>query len=156
MADALVVVTAAMTDPDAAALSREMTLEVAALYGDDPNGPSGFTPEMFSPPEGRFLVGYLDGRPVAIAAFRRIDTDLARVHRVYVRPEARGRGMSRRMMGHLEALATAAGYRRLELETGTRQPAARRVYESLGYTPVPSFPPYENDPISCCYAKALA
>jgi GNAT superfamily N-acetyltransferase len=155
MADALVVVTAAMTDPDAAALSHEMTVEVATLYGDDPNRPNGFTAEMFSPPEGRFLVGYLDGQPVAIAAYRRVDGDLARVHRVFVRPEARGQGLSRRMMGHIEALASEAGYRRLELETGTRQPAARRVYESLGYTPIPSFPPYENDPVSCCYAKRI-
>jgi GNAT superfamily N-acetyltransferase len=155
MADALVVVTAAMTDPDAAALSREMTLEVAALYGEDPDRPSSFTAEMFSPPEGRFLVGYLDDQPAAIAAYLRVDTDLARVHRVFVRPEVRGRGLSRRMMGHIEALAAEAGYRRLELETGTRQPAARRVYESLGYTPIPSFAPYENDPMSRCYAKRI-
>jgi GNAT superfamily N-acetyltransferase len=151
----LTITTCAMTDPDAAALVREMTVEVATLYGDDPDQPSSYTPEMFAPPSGQFLVGYLDGRPVACAAYRRVEDRLAQAHRVFVRPAARGAGIARRMMVHVEAMAVEAGYDTLRLETGTLQPAAIRVYESLGYTPIPVFSPYEDDPVSVCYAKRI-
>jgi GNAT superfamily N-acetyltransferase len=155
MITALTVETRAMTDPDAAALVREMTVEVATLYGDDPEQPSSYTAEMFAPPTGQFLVGYLGGRPVACAAYRRVDDELAQAHRVFVRPEARGAGIARRMMDHVEAMAAEAGYRTLRLETGTLQPAAIRVYESLGYTPIPAFGQYVDDPVSRCYAKRI-
>jgi GNAT superfamily N-acetyltransferase len=155
MTVALVVATRAMTDPDAADLVRGMTVEVATLYGDDPDQPSSLTAEMFAPPQGRFVVGYLEGEPVACAAYRRIDDELAQAHRVFVRPAARSAGIAKRMMGHLEALAIEDGYRTMRLETGVLQPAAIKVYESLGYTPIPAFGPYEDDPLSRCYAKSL-
>jgi putative acetyltransferase len=55
----------------------------------------------------------------------------------------------------VERRAKDLGYRTLRLETGTRQPAAIRLYESLGYTPIACFPPYEDDPFSRCYAKRI-
>lgn len=155
MTTALTIEPRAMTDPDAAGLAREMTVEVAALYGDDPDQPSSYTAEMFAPPGGQFLVGYLDGRPVGCAAYRRIDEGLAQAHRVFVRPAARGAGIARRLMEQVEVMAAEAGYDTLRLETGTLQPAAMRVYESLGYTPIPAFGPYKDDPVSRCYAKRI-
>jgi GNAT superfamily N-acetyltransferase len=155
MTEALAVATCAMTDPDAAELVRGMTVEVASLYGEDPDQPSTLTAEMFAPPQGRFLVGYLGGKPVACAAYRRIDDELAQAHRVFVRAEARGVGIAKRMMGHLEALAAEGGYHTMRLETGVLQPAAIKVYESLGYTAIRVFGPYEDDPLSRCYAKTL-
>jgi putative acetyltransferase len=143
-----------LADPDAAALTAEMRAEVSVLYGR-PDAGSPLTAEMFEPPAGRFLVGYLDGEAAGCAGYRRIDEGLARVQRVFVRPWARGNGLSRRLMETVEALAVADGYETLELHTGPRQPAAVRVYESLGYTPIALFPPYEGDPLSLCYAKRI-
>jgi GNAT superfamily N-acetyltransferase len=155
MEPGLVVAARPMTHPDAAALVREMTVEVCALYGEDPDAPSSLTPEMFAPPDGGFLVGYLSGRPVACAGFCRIDAELAQANRVFVRPEARGQAIARQMMGHVEGRAVEAGYRTLRLETGILQPAAMRTYEGLGYEPIPRFAPYESDPRSRCYAKRI-
>ena len=111
--------------------------------------------EMFDPPAGRFLVGYLDGRAVACGGYRRIEAGRARVQRVFVRPQARGRALSARLMTHLERLAVADGFTVLDLHTGILQPAAVRVYEALGYRAVPAFPPYEGDPLGLCYAKDI-
>jgi ribosomal protein S18 acetylase RimI-like enzyme len=41
------------------------------------------------------------------------------------------------------------------LETGNRQVPAVRLYESSGFTRIPAFGIYANDPTSVCFAKTL-
>ena len=41
------------------------------------------------------------------------------------------------------------------LETGLRQPEAIALYESSGYTPIPSFGYYKDAPLNRCYARRL-
>jgi ribosomal protein S18 acetylase RimI-like enzyme len=58
----------------------------------------------------------------------------------------------------VEAAVKAArgGGARLILETGIRQPEAIRLYEKCGFTRIPNFPPYDQDPLSVCYAMELS
>ena len=74
---------------------------------------------------------------------------------MYVAPAARARGLARRMLAHLEQTAGAAGAEVMILETGTAQPEAIALYESSGYTPIPSFGHYKDSPINRCFAKRL-
>lgn len=152
MDEPLAVVTLPMTHPDAIALLAEMAAEVSALYGRG-DRQRGLAPALFEPPDGAFLVAYQDGVPVGCAGWRRVDERTAQVHRVFVRPQARGCGLARRLMAEVET--RASGYLTLRLHTGVRQPAAMRLYESLGYEPIALFAPYEDDPLSRCYAKAI-
>lgn len=126
--------------PDAVALCAAVQAEYEVLYGG-----SGDTSPMavadFEPPEGSFLVGYVDGRPVASAAWRRLTPEVAaselptaEIKRVFVAADHRGRGLSRTMMLALEADAFAAGLARLVLETGPMQPVAISLHRALGYT----------------------
>jgi GNAT superfamily N-acetyltransferase len=140
--------------PDAVALTAEMRREVSALY-QRPDAGSPLRPGEFEPPRGRFVVGYDGDLPVAAGGYRQVEGRHGRVQRVFVRPAARGQALSRALMVHLEQAAREDGFTSLDLHTGVRQPAAVRVYESLGYTPIPVFPPYEGDPLSLCYAKDL-
>jgi GNAT superfamily N-acetyltransferase len=55
------------------------------------------------------------------------------LHRLYVRPDQRGRGLAKRLTLHVEALARAAGARRMILWSDTRFETAHRLYEGLGY-----------------------
>ncbi|MFE1316927.1 GNAT family N-acetyltransferase [Kitasatospora phosalacinea] len=48
----------------------------------------------------------------------------------------RGRARGRRVLAELEAAAREAGYRRILLTTGPRQPEARGLYLAAGYTPL--------------------
>ena len=75
---------------------------------------------------------------------------------MYVAPGARGLGLARAMLAHLEETAHAAGAEAMVLETGMRQPEAISLYLSAGYKPVAGFGFYKNSPLSRCFARSLA
>ncbi len=111
---------------------------------------------------GAFFVGYLDDAPVATGAWRR-RTDVefggtwqtAEIKRMYVVARARRVGLARAMLAHLEETARAAGAEAMVLETGMRQPEAITLYVTAGYTPVPGFGFYKDEPLSRCFARSL-
>jgi GNAT superfamily N-acetyltransferase len=149
-----------ITHPDAALLVEEVQEEYVVRYGGRDETP--IDPTYFDEPQGAFFVGYLDGRPVATGAWRR-RTDVvvdgssltAEVKRMYVAPAARGRGLARAVLAHLEDTARAAGAEVMVLETGIRQPEAIALYESSGYLPIPGFGYYKDAPLSRCLARSL-
>jgi len=120
--------------PTGATLLAAMEATLADLYGFDSLGatPSAH-PEELSPPHGAFVVVYEDGEPVACGGLKRLAPGLAEIKRMYTAPEARGRGHARRVLAALEDAARALGYARVRLDTGSRQPHARALYESAGY-----------------------
>ena len=102
-----------------------------------------------------------EGRAVGHAALRDLGEVLSaspyagslEVKRVYVAPEARGTGLSRALMAELERIAAVAGVGRLILQTGDRQPEAVGLYERIGYTRIPIYPPYLAIAFSNCFEK---
>ncbi|WP_110206728.1 GNAT family N-acetyltransferase [Nocardioides daejeonensis] len=149
----------AIDHPDAVTLVAAVQAEYVERYGGPDDSPVDVA--EFEVPQGAFFVGSLEGVPVATGAWRRSgvsalgSTATAEVKRMYVVPAARRRGLSRRMLAHLERTAAEAGAAVLVLETGTRQPEAIALYESSGYRPVPGFGHYRDSPLSRCFAKAL-
>jgi GNAT superfamily N-acetyltransferase len=145
--------------PDALRLIDAVQAEYVVRYGGPDQTP--LDPLMFEPPAGSFFVGYLDGVPVATGAWRRSGvealgtTATAEVKRMYVAPKARGRGVARRMLSHLERTAAESGADVMVLETGARQPEAIALYESSGYVSVPKFGFYRDSPTSRCYGRRL-
>jgi GNAT superfamily N-acetyltransferase len=149
-----------ITHPDAALLVEEVQGEYVARYGGRDETP--IDPGYFDHPDGAFFVGFLDGHPVATGAWRRRPdvavegaTLAAEVKRMYVVPRARGRGLARAMLAHLEDTARAAGADAMVLETGIRQPEALALYESSGYLPIAGFGYYKDAPLSRCLARSL-
>jgi GNAT superfamily N-acetyltransferase len=129
--------TLAYTDPVVRALEAELQQEYVERYGGVDETP--IDPAQFAPPEGLFLVGFVGAEPVASGGFRRYDDEAAEIKRMYVVEDRRGVGYARRLLAELEARAARAGYRRIVLETGLRQPEAIALYESSGYRPIPDF-----------------
>jgi GNAT superfamily N-acetyltransferase len=91
------------------------------------------------PPHGTFLVGYEDDEPICCGGVKRLDERHCELKRMYVVPEARGRGVARRLLGALEHAARELGYPVARLVTGPRQPAAEHLYESEGYVAIENF-----------------
>jgi GNAT superfamily N-acetyltransferase len=123
-------------DPDASKLIAEVQQEYVVRYGGQDGTP--VDPAEFTPPAGIFLVGYLDGAPVASGGWRSHGTD-AEIKRMYVAPAVRNRGLARRLLAELERTAAAAGHRRVILESGSQQPEAVALYRSSGYAPIAPF-----------------
>ncbi|WP_380283847.1 GNAT family N-acetyltransferase [Kitasatospora purpeofusca] len=144
--------------PDAQLLAAEVQQEYVRRYGEADL--TELHPEHFDPPAGLFLVAYLDGVPVACggwrakraAAFGIRDTD-AELKRMFVRPQARGRGLARVVLRHLERTAAEAGRTRFVLETGTEQPEAVALYASEGYAAIEKFGLYREHEQSICLGK---
>lgn len=145
--------------PDAVALVERVQQEYVERYGSPDESP--VEPEMFDPPEGIFLVAYVDGAPVGTGAWRRSPvlalggSRAAEIKRMYVVPEHRGAGLARRVLAALEDSAAAAGCDLLVLETGLKQPEAIALYESTGYVLIPSFGHYCGSELSRCFGKRL-
>ena len=141
------------SDPVVRALETELQQEYVERYGGPDESP--VDPEDFTPPLGRFLVGFIGNEPVATGGFRRHADDVAEIKRMYVAHDHRGGGHARRLLAELEAQAAEAGYRRVVLETGLRQPEAMALYSSSGYVPTEPFGIYAAEELSNFFTKDL-
>jgi GNAT superfamily N-acetyltransferase len=142
--------------PDAVALTAEVQDEYVQRYGAPDEG--SIQVDEFVPPRGVFVIGYVQGRAVAMGGWRthdRPDLAAAEIKRMYVRAEARGRGYGRAVLAYLEDSAVAAGQNRLLLETGLGQPEAIALYRNAGYSDVAPFGHYARSPLAVHLAKVL-
>jgi len=126
--------------PPASDLLEAMIVELMPLYGriDVPEAPSA-GPEDFAPPGGSFLVGYENGAAICCGGIKRLLDGACEIKRMYVVPEARGRGVAKALLVALEAEARALGYAIARLDTGPHQPHAERMYRDAGYADVGNF-----------------
>lgn len=134
-------------DPVLHELAGEAYTEMARRYPEEQPYPL--------PEAARYLLATLDGSPVGCCAVVPAGTGVAELKRMYVRPGQRGRGAARALLRSAERLAARLGAATMRLETGLRQPEAIRLYEAAGYRPIPAYPPYQDNPLSRCYAKSL-
>ena len=141
--------------PAGEVLVRDYVAEIRAMYPDwTPDVPPRLTPEDVEPPAGRWLVAYRDGEPVGCAALKRLDPTTAEIKRVYVAPEARGRGVARALLVRLEQIARDAGYTTIRMDTGARQPASVALFGKVGYEQIPD---YNGNPVAAYwFEKRLA
>ncbi|HWD68831.1 MAG TPA: GNAT family N-acetyltransferase [Solirubrobacteraceae bacterium] len=127
---------------DGERLEAAMRVEVAELYpGLDLRGADmpKAGPEQLNAPNGSFLVGYEDGLAICCGGLKRLDVEACELKRMYVIPEARGRGLARVLLAALEDRARELGYVIARLDTGPRQRGAQHLYESAGYASIANF-----------------
>lgn len=149
-------------DPRAAALRAAQRTEIEAMYG--PDSEPGVAPSADD--IALFLLAHAGDEPVGCGGLRPLESGaaefsgmaeikMAEIKRMYVVPDWRGRGVSTAVLGALELAAVARGWTTLRLETGPKQAAAIRFYERSGYTSIPAFGAYADDPTSLCYEREL-
>ena len=101
-------------------------------------------------PGGAYVVGYEGTEAVAGGGVRRLADGVAEIKRMYVRPDARSRGVARALLAALEASASALGYETVRLDTGPKQVHALALYRSAGYVDVA---PYNDNPFACFWGE---
>ena len=138
-----------MTIRRAATSERELIRELWQEFEEELGGPAYLreTWEEAWPDlsrtirDGAALVAEDDGRAVGFVFCVLGDRGrkTAHVTDFYVRPEARGRGTGRALLGALIEPAREAGLDHVSLEVLLRNAEARRLYERLGFAPVDLF-----------------
>jgi len=139
----------------ARALIEALNAELSSRYPEPGANHFRLDPDEVADGQGVFLIASSAGTPVGCGAVRRIEARTGEIKRMYVSPDARGRGIGRAVLAALEAEARALGIARLVLETGLRQGEALALYESAGFSRIPPFGEYVNSPLSVCMAKDL-
>ena len=149
-------VTIAEEPPDSV-VAMELIAELEAYL--DPMYPAesrhGYSVDKLLREGVAFFVMRQDGAAAGCGGVQLVGSAYGEIKRMYVRPAFRGLGLGRQMLEHLAAYARARGHTRLRLETGIHQHEAIRLYETWGFTRIPPFGPYREDPLSRCYEKGL-
>lgn len=101
------------------------------------------------------VIAYLDDQPAGCGCFKPYDAEAVEVKRMFVRPDARGNGISKLILNELETWAHSLGYTYTVLETGEKQVEALSLYPGSGYLPIPKYGPYVDLPDSICFRKVL-
>ena len=134
---------ATVPTPEVRELVAALDAELIPLYHPDQH--HGLELGDLFQPGVRFFVARLDGTAVGCGGFALFE-DCAEIKRMYVAEAARGRGVGKALLAHIENEARAAGARLLRLETGIHQHAALALYQRAGFAPCPAFGPYRDMP----------
>lgn len=105
-------------------------------------------------PHIRFFVAMQDGLVLGTIALAQQD-GYGEVKSMFVDPAARGRGVARALLDHIESAARQAGLALLRLETGNKLNAAQALYQSHGYMPCGPFGAYLANGTSVFLEKPL-
>lgn len=126
--------------PELVATVRQLFVEYAESLGVDLCF-QGFETELarlpgdYQPPRGTLLLALDDERPVGCVAVRPFEwPGTAEMKRLYVRPDARGRGVGRLLAEAAIAFARDTGYASLRLDTLPEMTGAIALYETLGFS----------------------
>jgi GNAT superfamily N-acetyltransferase len=138
---------------EAQALIDELDAELGTRYPGLPT--HGLRDRDLANPLTVFVIGRFKGEAMACGATRRLEPAVAEIKRMYVRPSARGRGFGRQVLVALERTAREAGVTRLVLETGDRQPEAVSLYQTAGFSAIPPYGEFKDNPFSRCFEKRL-
>jgi DNA-binding MarR family transcriptional regulator len=156
-------VRAATCEIEAIDAGSDEALAAVGRYADElgERFPTGFdrgdladeAPAM-NAPEGRFLLGRVDGRVVACGGVRRLTRTRAEIKRMWVDDAWRGCGLGGRMLTALERAAYDLGYGEVYLDTNATLLEAIAMYERAGYRHIERY--NDNPYAQAWFAKRLS
>ncbi len=96
-------------------------------------------PHEFQPPQGVFLLAWLDGVPIGCGGLKTAGDRTGEIKRMWVAPEVRGLGVAQRLLDALEGRAHAFALERVRLDTSRTLVEARALYARNGYREIPAY-----------------
>src|SRR6185437_6722620 len=107
--------------------------------GFDPARSISASAGELTPPAGVFVIARLAGEPIGCGALKVKERRVGEIKRMWVRPEARGLGVGRRLLEMLEGFARQFGVTTLRLETNRALEEAQALYRNARYSEVAPF-----------------
>jgi DNA-binding MarR family transcriptional regulator/GNAT superfamily N-acetyltransferase len=138
-------------DPESSDAQRCLRAYAAELNrrspqrGFDPTKGATAEPHEVRPPRGAFVVAYLRGEAIGCGAVKHHPGNVSDIKRMWFAESARGLGLGRRLLEHLERLAREHGSTEAHIETSDVLPEAIALYRSAGYVEVP---PFNDEPFA--------
>ena len=136
---------------DAQELIAELEAHLEPQYPDESR--HGYSVEKLLHEGVAFFVMRDEETAAGCGGVKLVGTEYAEIKRMYVRPRFRGLGLGKMMLDHLAEHARRNGVGILRLETGIYQTQAIGLYERWGFTRIPPFGEYREDPLSLFFEK---
>jgi putative acetyltransferase len=89
--------------------------------------------QVYSPPQGCIILARQNGATVGCIALKPIEAGVCEMKRLYVRPEARGEGLGRKLVEELITFARKSSYTKMKLDTVSKLKEAIGLYRSFGF-----------------------
>ena len=106
---------------------QEIDAELDCLPGD------------YAPPLGALLVASDGTLLVGMIGLRPIDDRICEMKRLFVRPEARGRGLARQLIDSILAEARRLKYQEIRLDTLPMMGDAQNLYVAMGFADIEAY-----------------
>ena len=113
------------------------------------------TVEQMAGPEMTVFVARDGDEAVAMGSLRRHPGGVGEVKRMYTMPQHQGRGIGKRILAEIEALARREGLASLALETGNNFDAALHLYRKAGFGACEPLLGYPPSPYTEFFRKSL-
>lgn len=107
---------------------------------EEPTANMMATPEKFIPPQGRSFVAKDDGALVGMICLKPLRGTQYEIKRLYVRSEARGTGLGKRLVRHLIDVGRDLGATDLYLDSIPSLSAAIALYAAEGFEMTDPYP----------------
>ena len=111
-----------------------VNFDIASMLEEDMN-----TLDKFMPPKGRLLLGYVEAQPMGIACLKALTDRIGEVKRMYVRPQARKKGLGRTLLDQLLEEARQIGNERVRLDSARFMTEAHQLYRTNGFREIPAY-----------------
>lgn len=96
---------------------------------------------LHTEPKGKLLIAWENDAALGCGMLREFEPGIAEIQRLFVTPDARGKGLARQISLALMDQARASGYHTVRLDTARMLTGAIALYQSLGFQ---ERPPYHN------------
>jgi len=104
---------------------------------------------MYATPLGGIILCRNNQEFIASVAIRKIDTEIAELKRMYVKPAFQKRGIGKKLLEEAVLLASQSGYNKIRLDTLSNMTPAIDLYKRNGFYEIPAY--YYNPESTAVY-----